>query len=48
MVSAYGEERPTVIDGTQNATDTLDDANFVVRPLSRRLLIGGGAALGWV
>ena len=35
-----------MIDGTQNATDTLDDANFVVRPLSRRLLIGGGAALG--
>jgi hypothetical protein len=43
-------------DGTHETTDAIDDANFVARPiprpprsrapLSRRLLIGGGAALG--
>ncbi|HVK35008.1 MAG TPA: hypothetical protein VM428_05055, partial [Microlunatus sp.] len=42
-------------DGTHDTTDTTgvtdasavtDGANFALRPVSRRLLIGGGAALG--
>lgn len=33
-------------DGAYDTTDATDDANFAIRPLSRRLLIGGGAALG--
>ena len=42
--SAYGGKQLIVTnDGTQ---DTTDGANFVLRPVSRRLLIGGGAALG--
>lgn len=33
-------------DGTYDTTDVIDHSNFAVRPVSRRLLIGGGAALG--
>ncbi len=33
-------------DGTLDTTAITDGANFVLRPVSRRLLIGGGAALG--
>jgi len=33
-------------DGTHDTTAITDGANFVLRPVSRRLLIGGGAALG--
>ena len=33
-------------DGPYDTTDATDEANFAIRPVSRRLLIGGGAALG--